>query len=293
VRVDRVEVLESGSDGRFGGLCPDGYVYNLGVERDHTYLVDGRVVHNCLPAESFWRVVMACGAYFRIGLSATPFARGDRRSPMAVGALGHQIFEMKPQELQDAGVLSVPKIRFVPVVQESHLASAEPTMQGIKGELINGSTARNQALVKICQRAEKPCLLFVEQLRHGRELRHRLEKAGINCDFVFGADDTGRREAVVQRLVRGEIDVLVTSAIFQEGIDIPSLRSVVVGCGGKSTIATLQRIGRGMRVTPGKSTFEVWDVLDQGQKWLEKHAKARLRAYEREGYAVETIGGLP
>lgn len=46
--VDRVEVLESGGDGRYGGLCPDGHVYNIEVEGTHTYLVeDGLVVHNC------------------------------------------------------------------------------------------------------------------------------------------------------------------------------------------------------------------------------------------------------
>jgi len=46
-RVDRVEVLEPGRGGRFGGLCPDGLVYNLEVEGTHTYLAEGVVVHNC------------------------------------------------------------------------------------------------------------------------------------------------------------------------------------------------------------------------------------------------------
>ena len=47
VGVDRVEVLESGSDGTFGGLCPDGFVYNLEVEGTHTYIANSFVVHNC------------------------------------------------------------------------------------------------------------------------------------------------------------------------------------------------------------------------------------------------------
>jgi S-DNA-T family DNA segregation ATPase FtsK/SpoIIIE len=46
--VDRVEVLEPGGDGRFSGLCPDGYVYNIEVEGTHTYQIAGGVVaHNC------------------------------------------------------------------------------------------------------------------------------------------------------------------------------------------------------------------------------------------------------
>lgn len=47
-RVVDVQVLESGRDGTYGGLCPDGFVYNVEVAGTHTYRVgDGVVVHNC------------------------------------------------------------------------------------------------------------------------------------------------------------------------------------------------------------------------------------------------------
>lgn len=46
-RVDRVEILESGRDGSFGGVCPDGLVYNFEVEDWHTYFANGVAVHNC------------------------------------------------------------------------------------------------------------------------------------------------------------------------------------------------------------------------------------------------------
>lgn len=45
--VDRVEVLEQGSDRGFGSVCPDGFVYNFEVEDTHTYFVNGILVHNC------------------------------------------------------------------------------------------------------------------------------------------------------------------------------------------------------------------------------------------------------
>ena len=56
-RVDRVEVLERGSDGTFGGVCPDGLVYNLEVEGTHTYLVGHvrAVAHNCHKAADIAR----------------------------------------------------------------------------------------------------------------------------------------------------------------------------------------------------------------------------------------------
>src|SRR5208282_4872241 len=45
-RVDRVEVLEQTSDGTFGGMCPDGLVYNLEVEDNHTYFANEVAVSN-------------------------------------------------------------------------------------------------------------------------------------------------------------------------------------------------------------------------------------------------------
>ncbi|NNL47879.1 MAG: N-6 DNA methylase, partial [Acidimicrobiia bacterium] len=47
VRVAGVEAIEPTGDGTFGGLCPDGVVYNLEVKDHHTYMAEGVLVHNC------------------------------------------------------------------------------------------------------------------------------------------------------------------------------------------------------------------------------------------------------
>lgn len=47
IRVDSVKILESGDNGTFGGVCPDGYVYNFEVEEHHNYFANGILVHNC------------------------------------------------------------------------------------------------------------------------------------------------------------------------------------------------------------------------------------------------------
>lgn len=46
VRVESVEVLEPGSDGQYGGLCPGGLVYNVEVEHHHNYIAEGILCHN-------------------------------------------------------------------------------------------------------------------------------------------------------------------------------------------------------------------------------------------------------
>lgn len=248
--------------------------------------VDGIIVDEChiLPAASFWAVVMATkNAYYRVGLSGTPLAREDQRSRLAVAALGSVIFRLRPQELQERGVLARPHICMVECNQES----TKPTWQGVYGECIVRSVERNKVLVDAAVNASKPCLLFVKEIKHGRALVKRLGKKGLVAEFAWGKHSDDWRKNLIASLERGAIDVLVCSVIFQEGTDIPSLASVVIGSGGQSAIAALQRIGRGMRSDGGKKkTFEVYDVFDQGNKWLSKHAKKRLKAYEDEGFEV-------
>ena len=99
-------------------------------------------------------------------------------------------------------------------------------------------------------------------------------------------------KAAIKALEFHEVDVVVCSKVFQQGIDIPELRAVVIGGGGKSIIAALQRLGRGGRATENKSTFELWDVADEGCMWLRRHARARRKAYLSEGYQVRELGAL-
>ena len=94
------------------------------------------------------------------------------------------------------------------------------------------------------------------------------------------------RQAVARRLRRGDTQVVIASVIWQEGIDLPEVRSVVNAAGGRSVIAALQRLGRGMRVAAGKNEVELWDFRDSGHRWLSRHTKERLAAYLSEGFEV-------
>jgi hypothetical protein len=51
-RVESVEVLESAGDRRFGGVCPDGYVYDITVDGNHNFFAEGILVHNCYKNSS-------------------------------------------------------------------------------------------------------------------------------------------------------------------------------------------------------------------------------------------------
>jgi superfamily II DNA or RNA helicase len=252
---------------------------------------EGIIVDEChvLPADSFWHVIMSTpNAHFRVGLSGSPLARGDKRSVFAIAALGPVIYRLKPDRLIEAGVLARPIIRFVPVTQTANAR----TWQGVYSECVVKSAVRNKAVIGAARRAKKPTLVFVQQIEHGKQLLGALQREGVSAEFIFGDAETSTRRAAVTRLERGDTDVLVCSVVFQEGVDIPHLQSVVIASAGRSTIAAVQRVGRGMRTrakdgSTTKTEFEVWDFDDRGSKMMERHAKERRRAYQREGYSVQ------
>lgn len=268
--------------------------------------VDGLIIDevHTLPADSFFRVAMSAKrAYYRIGVSGTPLARGDKKSLYSVAATGEIIHRIKPETLMAAGRIARPTIYMVPLVQ----AADEVNYGAAYKKLISKSTGRNHAVVECVKRVAKPALVFVAHVDHGRRLTKLLVKAGINAEFVWGEKNIAQRDDAIRRLRWGDLDAIVCSTVFQTGTDIPEVAGMVIASGGKSDIAAIQRIGRGSRVTEHKKTFEVYDILDRdagfkiegtkhpsSAKWMEKHSKARQRAYVAEGYDVQvldTFGG--
>lgn len=264
--------------------------------------IQGVMIDEChvVPANTLYSIVMSLkNAYFRYGFSGTPFARGDRKSIYLWGAVGPVIHRIAADRLIAAGVLARPKIQMIKVV---HPPLDVKMWNEAYAQGITGSVVRNAAVVRAAKKSTKPCLLFVKELSHGKTIERALVAAGVKTEFVWGNAHVAVRQAAVRRLVHGDTDVLVCTVIFQEGIDIPELQSVVFASAGKSVIATLQSLGRGTRrhSTDGKETkaeFDVYDFMDQGCgckapnkhrgcKWLEKHMRTRRRAYASERFEV-------
>jgi superfamily II DNA or RNA helicase len=255
------------------------WAHGLMVDEAHT-----------LPAETYYDASMlATNAAYRIGFSGTPLSRGDRRSVLAVASLGPIIFRVRPDVLVERGQLARPHVRMVRCEQDSSLLT---NYAAAYGRLVERSAVRNGLLVDVCKKAEKPAVLFVRTLEHVRTMERELTNAGVACSTVSGQHSQARRASAAKGLVAGRSDVLIATVVMQEGVDIPAIRSVVVGAAGASAIAAIQRAGRGMRVERDadgnavKQDFTVWDVLDTGNRHLERHARARRHAYLKERYEL-------
>lgn len=238
-----------------------------------------------VAATTFYRVLMECrNAYLRYGFSGTPLARGDDKSIYVVAALGPVIHRVDAQRLIDAGLIARPRIKMIHCM--SVPTSGAVTWAQVYTDSIVNNAARHALIVSLAQRAAKPCLILVERVNHGKLIERALRKAGVVSEFVWGENETPSRRAAIRRLEHGDSDVLIANRIFTTGVDIPSLGSVIVASAMKSTILTLQAVGRGMRRAPGKSEVEIWDIADSGHRWHDQHTRARLRAYASEHYDI-------
>lgn len=250
--------------------------------------VQGIIVDEChqVASGTFSFVTSkATNAFYRLGISATPLDRSDRKSIFVLGQIGGIIHKVSSAELREQGYLAEATIRMVRLEQ----GSGAPTWQGVYGECVVRSKPRNAVVAEMAARVAKPALVFVSQVAQGKVLMPMLKAKGLRAEFVWGEDDTEERRKALKDLVEGRLDVIVASSVFAQGVDIPSLAGVINAAAGMSVILTLQRLGRGTRVAEGKRTFECWDVLDDGNRHLAKHGRGRKDVYEREGFKVEVL----
>jgi len=91
---------------------------------------------------------------------------------------------------------------------------------------------------------------------------------------------------VKEDFVAKKIVLIATYGIFQQGINIKSLRHLILASPFKSKIRILQSIGRTLRLHADKDNGAiVWDICDT-EKNLTKNSETRLKYYNIEGFDV-------
>ncbi len=273
-RVARVEVLEPGSDGRYGGDCPDGLVYNLHVAGTNTYLVgDGVVAHNCHHATSasYTRVLTTlrageAGGPLLIGVTATP-QRADGKGlsehfseivanyPILWGIENGYLVDLKCKEVKLANLR-------LEDVKTSHGDYAD----GALGAAMADAQAPWH-IVKAWKElaAGRPTASFHPTIEAAKSQAAEFMAQGVRSACVSGVSLEDRR-AILGHLASGRIQVVTNAMVLTEGWDFPALSCVIMARPTKSSSLYTQVIGRGLRPYPGKDDCLVIDVAGASEK---------------------------
>ena len=103
-------------------------------------------------------------------------------------------------------------------------------------------------------------LAFCVSQKHAEFMASKFNLAGINAD-VLTSKNTNERAAKQQALRQGEIQILCVVDIFNEGVDIPEVDTLLFLRPTESLTLFLQQLGRGLRL-PDNSQKQCCTVLD-------------------------------
>ena len=96
-------------------------------------------------------------------------------------------------------------------------------------------------------------------------------KQGIKALSVHSKSPIKRDDAI-KKLTSNEIDILFSVDLFNEGIDIPVVDTIMMLRPTESKIVFLQQFGRGLRKAKGKQLVRVIDFIGNHKTFLEKPA---------------------
>ena len=232
------------------------------------------------------RVLRNSLAPIRLGFTATlPDNEEDRLT--LEGLLGPVIGELTIQEGIEFQVLSKPKVVIKKLPENNSLKEYRSYQDAYQyGVVENRALNRQIVLDAIEDLKYGPVLILVTEIAHGENIVDMARKIyNREFTFVYGATGKDERETVRAKMNSGEVDVVVATAVFKKGLDVPNIRSVILGFGGKSDSQTIQAIGRGTRNVDGnKDRVIVRDYFNSCNIHLIKHFSYRLCLYMEEGW---------
>ncbi len=117
---------------------------------------------------------------------------------------------------------------------------------------------------------------FCVGISHARFMAQQFTAAGMPSVALDGSSDASVRAETVRQLRRGEIRAIFTVDIFNEGIDIPEVDTILLLRPTESATVFLQQLGRGLRWSEGKSVLTVLDFI--GQAHAEYRFDTKFRA---------------
>lgn len=111
----------------------------------------------------------------------------------------------------------------------------------------------------------KSTLVFCCDVEHMQTLARLFQVNGINAEYVTGSTSLLDRTQTIEKFRNGQIEVLINCGVFTEGTDIPNIDSILLLRPTKSQPLLTQMVGRGLRLSQGKTKCLVVDFVDSEQ----------------------------
>lgn len=134
--------------------------------------------------------------------------------------------------------------------------------------LVTGNDVRAKLVINEWRRLASDArhsraIVFCVSVAHAEFMTDWLNRAGLPAACVVGTTASEERRRAPQRLASGELCALVTVDLYNEGIDLPMVDTLLLLRPTQSPVLFQQQIGRGLRLAPGKESCLVLDFVGQ------------------------------
>lgn len=298
VRVESVTFQESRNTRRFKWLRKKDYVYDLEIEDNHNYFVNGISVHNChrVPSEMFTKVINNTPSLYRVGLTGT-VKRKDGKHFLLFDSIGETLISIKPQHIKhrvtnfDYQVVNTDVKFQAPGVRRFVNGRSKSVVDFTKLlSVLVQSEKRNEVIInKITDslKEQRVCLVISDRVEHCKLLYENILKKGFNVILLIGETrkETNWNEIREDKTIQC---IIAQTSIAAEGLDYPILSALHLTCPSSNKPKLKQKIGRIRRQCEGKPFPMVYDYVDNevyfdsdSNKPLLRGAQSRISYYKQ------------
>jgi len=165
--------------------------------------------------------------------------------------------------------------------------------------LLTGNESWARGVIKsFAEKVDDPrssrTLGFCVSIDHARFMARVFQSAGLPSVAIWADSPADERHAALADLDAGRISVLFSVDLFNEGVDLPRVDTLLFLRPTDSPTLFLQQLGRGLRKAPGKSICTVLDFV--GRHRVEFRFDRRFRALlggSRKELEHQIEGGFP
>ena len=112
---------------------------------------------------------------------------------------------------------------------------------------------------------------------------------GLPSAALWGETDSAERDSALRQLEQGDLRCVFSVDVLGEGVDVPSVDTVLLLRPTQSATVLTQQIGRGLREHQNKATLTVVDLIGQQHRRFRFDTKLRALLDPRNGRLTEQV----
>jgi len=229
------------------------------------------------------KMVQSIKTVHKFGLTGTlPDNKPDEWN--ILGKLGSIIYEKDSYSLRTEQHLTIAKASIIKIgYKDRPIYGSNQNNYKVELDFIYDNVYRNDVIYNICSKFNNNSLVLVNHIAHGDALYDRLTQCeNKQVFFVKGEVEVETRDEIKKIMeVNSNVICIAMSSIFSTGINIKNIHMIMFAAGGKSSIRTIQSIGRGLRLHDDKEKLIIIDLADD-LKYGQRHVEKRKEIYAQE-----------